>query len=102
MFSKFNKLWIFGALYLICSVPINQWAFAGTIDDAADLPTQQMQEKNELEDMKRELGDIKSTMKEATQGMDQLRQKVHERATADSKEYHLIAKETQVEILAIR
>lgn len=74
-------------------------SMAAEIDDAADVMTQQAQEKDELQDMKRELGDIKSTMTEATKGMEQLQQKVKERANAGSREIHLIAKDAQWEIV---
>lgn len=84
------------ALIALCSSPA---ITAAPIDDAADLMTQQAQEKDELEDMKGELGDLKSTIKEATQGMSQLKQKVNERALASNSEVHIIAKEGSCEIV---
>lgn len=70
--------------------------FASPIDDAADLSTQQAQEKQELNDMRKEMGDIKSIMNEAQQGMEQLRQKA---AHAQSlQEVHLIARDAAWEV----
>jgi FtsP/CotA-like multicopper oxidase with cupredoxin domain len=71
---------------------------AELIDDAADLMTQQAQEKSELQDMRKELGNIKSTMTEATQGMQKLKEKIQERANANNSEVHLIAKDTTWEV----
>jgi FtsP/CotA-like multicopper oxidase with cupredoxin domain len=82
------------ALSMISSPAIT----AAVIDDAADLMQQQAQEKDELGDMKRELGNIKSTIKDATQGMQQLKQQVNERANADSQEVHLIVKDNAWEV----
>lgn len=72
---------------------------AAVIDDAADLATQQAQEKQELQEMRREVGDIKSTMQDATSGMDGLRQQVEAQKRARSApEVHLIAKESAWEV----
>jgi FtsP/CotA-like multicopper oxidase with cupredoxin domain len=71
-------------------------ASAAVIDDAADLSTQQQQEKNELDEMRKEMGSIKSTIREAQQGMDQVRQQA--RNAAAIQEVHLIAKEAPWEV----
>lgn len=71
-------------------------AAAAVIDDAADLPTQQAQEKQELEEMRRELGNIKSIMNEAQGGMDQLRKTMTQ--PGRMQEVHVIAKEASIEI----
>jgi FtsP/CotA-like multicopper oxidase with cupredoxin domain len=72
---------------------------AAVIDDAADLATQQAQEKQELNEMRQEIGNIKGTTTEATQGMEQLRQQVQQqRRAAQTSEVHLIAKEGSWEV----
>lgn len=72
---------------------------AAVIDDAADLATQQAQERQELEEMRQEIGNIKGTMQEATQGMEQLRQQVkQQQRAAAATEVHLIAKEASWEV----
>jgi len=70
---------------------------AAVIDDAADLTTQQAQERMEMQDMRQELGNIKSTFGEATEGMEKLRQQVKQQASL--QEVHLIAKEGSWEVV---
>jgi FtsP/CotA-like multicopper oxidase with cupredoxin domain len=84
-------------LLLTAALVVSQPALlAATIDDAADLATQQAQEKEELKDMGGELNDIKRTIMDAQQGMESVRSNVSRRAA--SQEIHLIAKEAQVEV----
>jgi FtsP/CotA-like multicopper oxidase with cupredoxin domain len=72
---------------------------AAVIDDAADLATQQAQEKQELNEMREELGNIKGTMQEATQGMAELHRRVQQQQrAAQATEVHLIAKEGAWEV----
>lgn len=66
------------------------------IDDAADLHTQQQQEKGELEDMKRQMQDIRGNMENALKDMS----KVQSMMRGDQiKEFHLQAKESAWEVL---
>ena len=81
---------------LLCAAWLLPSVGAREIDDAADLMTQQGQEKEELDDMRKELGDIKSTINEAQQGMDQLRKQTARAQTA--QEVHLIARESSWEV----
>lgn len=72
---------------------------AAVIDDAADLATQQAQEKQELDEMRQEIGNIKGTMREATQGMSELHERVQQQQrAAAAAEVHLIAKEAAWEV----
>lgn len=80
-------------LFLLCTIAAN----AAPIDDAADLATQQAQEKMELEEMKQEINNIKGTMQQGIQGMEQLRQQVNQQR-AKIQEVHLIAKESVHEL----
>lgn len=80
-------------------ISVSPFAEAAVIDDAADLATQQAQEKQELEEMRRELGNVKGTMGEATGAMEQLRQRVQQQQrAAQVVEVHLIAKEGSWEV----
>ncbi len=67
----------------------------GQIDDAADLHTQQAQEKHELGDMQKEIDDIKNSMQNTMKEMS----KVHSMMTsgAQSKEIRLQAKDAMWE-----
>lgn len=65
------------------------------IDDAADLFTQQQQEKNELHDMKKQIDDIKSNMQNALKDMGRVQAMV---AGSQVKEFHLQVKETSWEV----
>jgi FtsP/CotA-like multicopper oxidase with cupredoxin domain len=86
---------LIGAASIVTSPAIT----AAVIDDAADLATQQAQERMELQEMRQEIGNIKGTMTEATQGMDQLRNHVNEQQrAARATEVHLIAKEGTWEV----
>jgi FtsP/CotA-like multicopper oxidase with cupredoxin domain len=73
----------------------NTFSYARQIDDAADLPEQQAQEKSELNDMRSELEDLKSTISGAQEQMQQLRNNMSHRKIT---EIHLITKETGWEI----
>lgn len=64
------------------------------IDDAADLHTQQQQEKNELGDMKREIESIKNNMQNALKDMSRVQNMA---SGSQIKEFHLQAKEASVE-----
>jgi FtsP/CotA-like multicopper oxidase with cupredoxin domain len=68
---------------------------AAQIDDAADLHTQQEQEKNELRDMKKQIDDIKSNMQNALKDMSRVQSMV---AGEQVKEFHLQVKETSWEV----
>lgn len=65
------------------------------IDDAADLRTQQEQERNELGDMKKEMDDIKSNMENALRDMSRVQSQVR---GDQVKEFHLQAKESSWEV----
>lgn len=65
------------------------------IDDAADLATQQQQEKNELGDMKKQIDDIKNTMQNALKDMTRVQQMA---SGEQVKEFHLQVKESQWEV----
>lgn len=69
---------------------------AAEIDDAADLPTQQMQEKNELHDMRREMNSIRSNMQDALQQMQHVGADVQ--ARRQMKEIQLQCKEAAWEL----
>jgi FtsP/CotA-like multicopper oxidase with cupredoxin domain len=91
-----NKLWLpFSLALMLClgSPPLR----GATIDDAADLMTQQAQEKDELNEMRKEMNDIKSTIRESQSGMEQLRNRAAHPATM--QEVHLIAREGPWEVL---
>lgn len=66
------------------------------IDDAADLSTQQMQEKNELRDMRQEMDAIRSNMGNALQQMQQVGAQVQ--ARRQLKEFQLQCKESSIEL----
>jgi FtsP/CotA-like multicopper oxidase with cupredoxin domain len=89
---RFYVTLLFANLILVLVVANGSSSSAGVIDDAADLPTQQAQEKEELKDMHQELNDIKSTINEAQHGAEQVRRNMSNSATM--QEVHLIAKET--------
>lgn len=63
---------------------------SATIDDAADLFTQQQQEKNELDEMKREMDSLKGTMHDALNEMGKVQKTM---SGAQVKEFHINAKE---------
>ena len=65
------------------------------IDDAADLHTQQEQEKHELRDMKNQIDDIKSNMQNAMKDMARVQSTI---AGEQVKEFHLQVKETSWEV----
>lgn len=66
------------------------------IDDAADLFTQQQQEKGELRDMKREMDSIRSNMNQALQDMKKVGAAVQ--ASKQTKEFQLQCKEMNWEL----
>lgn len=66
------------------------------IDDAADLPTQQMQEKNELNDMRREMNSIRSNMNDTLRQMQRVGSDVQ--ARQQLKEFQLQCKEAAWEL----
>lgn len=70
-------------------------ATAATIDDAADLFTQQQQEKNELDEMKSEMNKIKGNMTDALNEMGKVQKMM---SGAQVREFHINAKETSWEI----
>lgn len=73
-------------------------AFGATeIDDAADLATQQQQEKQVLEEMKQEMAEITNTLNQGAQGLNMLQQKVQQSKTP--REQYLITKEGSWEIM---
>lgn len=73
-------------------------AFGATeIDDAADLATQQQQEKQVLEEMKQEMAEITNTLNQGAQGLNMLQQKVQQSKTP--REQYLIVKEGPWEIM---
>lgn len=79
-------------LYLFISPAMPAWP---QIDDAADLRTQQEQERNELGDMKREIENIKSNMQNALQDMSRVKKMM---TGEQVKEFHLQVKETTWEV----
>lgn len=86
----FTRLCMLAAcFFLISTLP----AFA-QIDDAADLPTQQEQEKSELRDMKQQIDAIKNNMQNALKDMSRVQSMV---AGQQVKEFHLQLKEGSVE-----
>lgn len=68
------------------------------IDDAADLRTQQQQERNEMRDMKKEIDSIKSNMQDALRDMSRVQSQVSSQQQV--KEFHLQAKETAWEVFS--
>lgn len=68
----------------------------GQIDDAADLHTQQQQEKNELHNMKQEIDAIKNNMQDALKDMSRVQSMVS--GQQQVKEFHLQARETSAEV----
>ncbi|MBX9690296.1 MAG: multicopper oxidase domain-containing protein [Candidatus Obscuribacterales bacterium] len=69
-------------------------ALFAQIDDAADLRTQQEQERNELGDMKKQIDDIKSNMENALKDMSRVQSMVRGEGV---KEFHLQVKESNWE-----
>lgn len=70
---------------------------ATEIDDAADLATQQAQEKQVLEEMRQEMNDITNSLNQGAQGLNLLQQKVQN--SKAPREQYLIAKEANWEIM---
>ncbi|MBX9573239.1 MAG: multicopper oxidase family protein [Candidatus Obscuribacterales bacterium] len=68
---------------------------AATIDDAADLFTQQQQEKNELEEMKQEMENIKGNMHDALNEMGKVQKMM---SGSQIREFHINAKESSWEV----
>ncbi len=92
MFTAFKKPLAF--LFFLLAILLAPCSVA-QIDDAADLHTQQQQEKNELGDMKRQIEDIKNNMQNALKDMSQ----VQSMMTGEKiKEFHLQVKEAAVEV----
>lgn len=77
--------------FLSSSLP----ALTATIDDAADLFTQQQQEKNELDEMKREMENIKGNMHDALNEMGKVQKMM---SGGQIKEFHINAKEVAWEV----
>ena len=75
------------------SFTVCQPALAELID--GDLAEEQMKEKEELNNMRDEMGDINSTINDAMTQLDKLGQKVTQRQNA--KEFHLFARESEWE-----
>jgi FtsP/CotA-like multicopper oxidase with cupredoxin domain len=83
---------------LLAALCFAQNALAATeIDDAADLSTQQAQEKQVLEEMRQEMNDITNTLNQGAQGLNLLQQKVQN--SKAPREQYLIAKEANWEIM---
>ncbi len=92
MKSKFDLVLLNTVIVLSTTLP----APCAEIDDAADLFTQQQQEKNELNEMKREMNSIKSNMGQALQDMQKVGAAVQ--AHRQQKEFHLQCKEMNWEL----
>lgn len=90
---------LLGGLVACACLALNFMPFgqSRSIDDAADLQTQQQQEKLELEEMRQEIKSLKSNMTDALQSMGQVRSQMNNR-TKKVREYHLQAKETAWEL----
>lgn len=84
------------ALIAVASIVSTPAIKAAVIDDAADLWTQQAQEKQEIDEMRSEMGDVKSTIRDATHELNKAQQKLQQRASM--KEVHLLAKEGSWEV----
>ncbi len=87
-------------LYFLTAVVLQGSLFPGTafgaiIDDTADLPSQQAQEKLELEEMKGEMNDIKSTMGQAARSAEQLQARL---SGGQIQEIYLLVKESTIEL----
>ena len=94
--SKAWGFWAFSALLAALIFTLNCWQSArAQMDDAADLSTQQEQEKGELRNMKKEIDDIKSNMQNALQDMSRVQQVA---SGENIKEFHLQAKESNWEV----
>jgi FtsP/CotA-like multicopper oxidase with cupredoxin domain len=76
---------------------VNPGAIAAVIDDAADLYTQQQQEKDELKDMRQEMDDIRRTIKDAQDNAEKVVREKMARPGTSAQEVHLIAKESILE-----
>lgn len=94
VFRKVGKSVSFVALFLLFICAISPQSMA-QMDDAADLHTQQEQEKNELGDMKKQIDDIKNNMQNALKDMS----KVQSIMSGEKvKEFHLQVKESSWEV----
>lgn len=82
---------ILSNLLLSCLTATTLPLFAATIDDAADLFTQQQQEKNELDEMKQEMESIKGNMTDALKEMGKVQKMM---SGAQIKEFHIQCKDT--------
>lgn len=85
------------ALLPAITIPCAGPGAAAVIDDAADLATQQAQERAELGEMRKEMKDLKSTMSEGANAMNQLRQNIEQRGKV--QDIQLAAKESNWEIV---
>ena len=81
---------IVALLSLFCGSPA-----LAQIDDAADLHTQQQQEKDELGDMKRQIDSIKNNMQNSLKEMSRVQNMM---TGSQVKEFHLQAKEANWEV----
>lgn len=83
----------FGSLFLTGAPVLADMDFDG------DLGEEQMKEKMELQDMRNEMGDVKSTINDALDQLQNLSNQVKEqqRAQANKKEIHLFAREADWE-----
>lgn len=94
-----KRFWILvlGGCCLLFSGGFSPSTAATEIDDAADLATQQQQEKQVLEEMRQEMSEITGTLNQGAQQLNLLQQKVE--ASKRVREQYLIAKEAGWEIL---
>ena len=82
-------------LFLLLMITAAWECGAATIDDAADLFTQQQQEKNELDEMKQEMENIKGNMHDALNEMGKVQKMM---SGAQVREFHINAKESPWEV----
>lgn len=88
---------LFAACLLVSTISLVSPAGHAQIDDAADLYTQQQQEKGELRDMKQEMDSIRNNMNQALQDMQKVGAAVQ--ARKQTKEFQLQCKESGWEIM---
>ncbi len=70
-------------------------ALAVDLNEAGDLGEEQMKEKQELHEMKQEMGDVKSTIDQSMKDMQQLEKRMREGAQQqEAREFHLFARES--------
>lgn len=94
-FTALKAIMVFAFGWLLLACPS---AFAD-MDFDGDLGEEQMKEKMELQNMKNEMGDVKGTINDALDQLQNLSNQVKEqqRAQANKKEIHLFAREADWE-----